>query len=138
VNSFLSLFEELDISFKDPPKPPNWAKNELFGAYLAGLIDGDGDVRITRPKYPQCVIRISSSKKQADLKEFIEKIMNCKVSINNHFRETKIGERTIKGRWSTLEFYVSSRNKEFIMKYVLPNIALEYKKNKILEYVNTI
>ena len=43
VTELIPIFEKMDIKFSDPPTPPNWVKTpDLFGPYLAGVIDGDG------------------------------------------------------------------------------------------------
>ena len=41
ITGLIEIFKDLDMIFKDPPKPPYWCSGgKLFGAYLAGLIDG--------------------------------------------------------------------------------------------------
>lgn len=137
INDYIELFRKFDIDFSDPPKPPIWcSKNsELFGAYLAGIIDGDGDVRIKRPKYPQCGIRIHSGTKQTSLAKSIEKNLKCKVSITKRYREVKYKDRIIKGHWYEVEFYVSLKNINFVQKFILPYIKLNYKADKIRNYI---
>jgi len=132
VKKLLNLFKSLDIKFSDPPIPPYWLikNSNLFGAYLAGLIDGDGDVRIKRQKYPQCVIRISSHKPQFELAEEIRKILKCKVSVS---KRTKF----IRKKWYTLEFYVSKKNYSFVQRFVIPFIELFYKADKLLNFINS-
>jgi len=127
VNSLIKEFERLDINFGDPPTPPFWVKEneKLFGAYLAGIIDGDGNVRIKRKKYPQCAVRITSSEKQIDLKSTIEKILRCKVNITKDENAYD------------LEFYVSPKNYKIIKENVLPYITLKYKKDKLNSYINS-
>ena len=132
VKKLLNLFKSLDIKFSDPPIPPNWIikDSNLFGSYLAGLIDGDGDVRIKRPKHPQCVIRISSYKPQFELAEKIRKMLKCKVSISKRIK-------FIRHKWYSLEFYVSKKNYAFIQKFVIPFIKLSYKADKIQNFINS-
>jgi hypothetical protein len=79
--NLLHLFKSLDIDFNDPPKPPSWIIEEekYFGAYLAGIIDGDGNVEVKRPQYPQCMIRIYSSCKQEELIKSIKDHLTCSV-----------------------------------------------------------
>jgi len=136
VRNLLNKFKELDMSFKDPPKPPEWVKHkiEFFGPYLAGLIDSDGDVRIKRPKYPQCAIRITSGHRQKNLEISIEKNFNCGASITE--------ERCFNKKWkiwnhgSRLEFLISSKNFKKFKRFVLPYIMVPRKKIKIENYIN--
>ena len=138
VKRLLLLFDRLDIRFSDPPTPPSWVlkNHSFFGAYLAGVIDGDGDIRIKRPKYPQCVIRITSGASQNELKEAIKRILKCSVSITENQREVYYvkEKRIIKGKSFRLEFLVSKKNINFIIKYVLPFLSLSYKREKILNF----
>jgi len=135
VKTLLNEFKELDIDFKDPPKPPQWIKNRIdfFGPYLAGLIDADGDVRIKRPKYPQCAIRITSGHPQKYLKEFVEKNLNCCASITE--------EKSFNKQWImwnhgfSLEFLVSSKNFDNIKQYILQYIQRPRKKLIIERYL---
>jgi len=137
VKRLLPQFENLDISFKDPPKPPNLCINnpELFGAYLAGIIDGDGSIRIKRKKYPQCMIKITSGKSQNELAEFIRRFLTCAVSITFFEEERILNERVIHGKWYELEFLTSSKNYKFIKMHVLPNLTIPHKKERLKEYI---
>lgn len=125
------------VNFGDPPEPPVFlikkSKN-LFGAYLAGVIDGDGDVRIKRKNYPQCVVRISSGKPQTSLKNAIENTLCCKVLITN--RQKNRGGKLWKN-WYCLEFYVSRKNSGFIKNYLLPKIISEHKAKKLDKFLNS-
>ena len=78
IAKLIEDFKKLEITFGDPPLPPKWTlfDNKYFGAYLAGLIDGDGDIRIKRKKYPQCVIRIAGGHKQIELANKIKEILD--------------------------------------------------------------
>ena len=135
VKKLLDIFQNLDIDFSDPPTPCEWMKNpEFFGPYLAGVIDGDGNVRIKRPKYPQCVIRIGSGSEQTELAESIREILNCSVSITPQERDSVLNERKIHGRWFDLEFYVSSKNFKFIQRCVLPHMTIHHKIEKLKLY----
>ena len=133
VENKISVIKGID--FNDPPKPPEISKlnNKIFGAYLAGVIDGDGDVRIKRKNYPQCVIRITSGKSQEELKNSIEMLLNCKVSITRRqrFREGKQWKK-----WYALEFYVSYKNSNFIEKYILPYLLSKHKSGKLKTFLN--
>lgn len=127
----------LGIRPGDPPEPPIWVLNDmgLFGSYLAGVIDGDGDVRVKRKKYPQCVIRISSGSKPETLSNLIREKMGCYVG-NTLRRGTKnIGSRDIEGSWWETEFYVSEKNSDFILKSVVPEIRIGYKREKIRKFI---
>jgi len=137
VKKIMSSIRSLNITFGDPPKPPTWAltKNQYFGAYLAGLIDGDGDVRVKRKKYPQCVIRINSGKKQEKLKNCIEKIIKCSASTKQRYKEKILDGRKICGSFYELEFYVSSKNYKFVKNFITPNLQLIYKKEKIMNFI---
>ncbi len=131
VKNFLKDFEKLNIIFGDPPFPPKWTlKNKkFFGAYLAGLIDGDGDVRIKRKKYPVCVIRITSGSLQAKLAKAIIHALRCAVSVTPKYREVKFKNYLIKGHFSQLEFLISKKNSVFIKNYILPQIQIKHKSN---------
>ena len=139
VKKLQHLFKELDICFSDPPIPPRWCiKNEnFFGAYLAGVIDGDGDIRIKRKKYPQCVIRIVSGSKQTNLAENIKRLLKCSVSITKRYRVSFFHQekRLISGVSFSLEFLTSSKNFTFIKNYILPRINLLRKSSKLKDYI---
>ena len=131
----MNIFSDLNINFKDPPKPPNWINDNIkfFGPYLAGVIDSDGSVCIKRPKYPQCKIKIISGHPQYNLKESIEKNLKCKVAIED---SGKIMQYT--GKWYPgfdLVFLVSSKNLKIIKEYVLPFITIPRKRNIIKRYI---
>ena len=136
-NRLLEEFEEKELNFKDPPEPPKWILNnsELFGAYLAGIIDGDGNIEITRPKYPQCKVRIYSSKQQIALSKAIEDKLKCKTNCLFFQRESKIENRNIFGSWWTLYFNISPKNFKFVSNYILNEIAIKRKGNKIKEFL---
>ena len=137
VSKLLNIFSQLKIDFSDPPKPPNWLINDnaLFGAYLSGVIDGDGNIRIKRPKYPQCIIRISSGKPQILLQRYIKKKYGCSCTINKQYRETVLNKKIIKGTCYNLEFLVSSKNYQFINNFTLPWIQLPRKRKRLEKYI---
>lgn len=139
VKKFLEKFKELEIDFSDPPKPPKWClKNQkLFGAYLAGIIDGDGDVRIGRKKYPFCAVRITSGKEQKELRTNIKEILNC--GCNHNFRQQKsiIEGRKIEGSWHIVEFYISSKNYKFAEEHLLPEISIPHKRERIVNFIES-
>ena len=140
VKQLLFIFDELDIKFGDPPKPPIWCleKLELFGAYLAGVIDGDGCIVIKRPKYPQCVIRITSGSKQTILADAIKQILKCSVFQKGFYQKkfVKSWGRIVEGEWCILEFCVSKKTAEFISDFVIPHLQLIYKKEKLEDFID--
>lgn len=139
VNSILHVFENFSIKFGDPPTPPAWMKTNIsfFGPYLAGVIDGDGDIRIRRPKYPQLAIRITSGKHPGVLTDSIRSILNCGVSISRQERYSVLQGRHIHGKCHVLEFVVSHKNIELFKKFVLPHILIPHKKSRIEQFMNS-
>ncbi len=139
VTSLLELFDLLDIKFGDPPRPHKWVVSEyrFFGAYLAGIIDGDGTVTIRKSKYPQCSIKISSGEKQLELVDDIRKLLKCSVWIISREGRHMLGDRIFDSQWVDLEFLVSSKTYQFFEKFVLPFIQLGYKKSKIESYISS-
>ena len=135
-NRFITNFETLQIDFKQVT-PPDWIleRGELFGAYLAGVIDGDGDTRISRPKYPQCYIRVYSGHMIDKFINSIKTLLDCGVFIEKRVRIRKIGNHSFFSRCFTIEFRVSSKNLDFFKKYVVDNIAIDYKKKIISNYI---
>ena len=135
------LFKSLDINFQDPPKPPSWVKEKinLFGSYLAGIIDGDGDVRIKRRKYPQYMVRITSGSEQTDLTVNIEKFLRCSTTITKRTRKSFYAKenRYIHGTSYSLEFLISSKNIEFVKRFILPYINLSRKHNRIKNFIDS-
>jgi len=139
VNTLLDTFKFFDIKFGNPPRPPKWMSQNLqfFGAYLAGLIDGDGDIRVKRKRYPQCVIRISSGKKQTELSNIIRKLINCSVSITRIEKDKILYGRKIHGICFSLEFYVSSKNYKFAKRFIIPHLTLKHKQEKLQKYIDS-
>lgn len=138
MKSSMKLLRTLGIIISPVYLPPIWTVQEpkYFGAYLAGLIDGDGDIRVKRPKYPQCVIRITSGLVQDFLQKQLESSLDIKI-----LQTRRCGKKFIKGkfydtRWVTLEFYVSKRVHHFLLKYVIPQMVMFYKKEKLLQFID--
>lgn len=131
VNNLLRIFEDADINFGDPPIPSHWImKNDgFFGAYLAGVIDGDGNADIKRPKYPQLLIRITSGKSQTFLAKAIKQKLNCSVNIYHRVADKILRNQKIHGEWFELHFLVSSKNYKFVKRYVLPHVEISHKKD---------
>jgi len=132
INKLLPAFSEIGIDKKSIPK---WISSDfkMFCAYLAGVIDGDGDVCIKRPKYPQCRIRITSGKRLEILRELVMKHMGCSLWIEKVYIESFIGipPRRISGYGFRHCFYVSSKNIENIKRFVYPNIQIEHKRKSL-------
>ncbi|MBI2547703.1 MAG: hypothetical protein HYW23_04700 [Candidatus Aenigmarchaeota archaeon] len=129
----LKIFEKSDIKFGDPPKPPIWCTktDKLFGAYLAGLIDGDGSVFIVK-RYGDagydCRTQITSGSAQIELKSMLEKILGCSVRVWKC-------HPIIWQKGYHLDFLISSKTIEFIQKYVLPWIQISRKRQVIEKFV---
>jgi len=138
VSRLLKYFSNMQLDFSDPPKPPKWIANDvrLFGAYIAGIIDGDGSVKVKRPQYPQCLVKISSGSPQNELKDTIEYLFNCRCSIMKQYREVMLNGNLIKGTCYNLEFCVSNKNIEIFQKYVLPWIQIPRKRDKITSFLS--
>ncbi|MCD4760171.1 hypothetical protein K8R33_04765 [archaeon] len=137
IKRFLDKIKKVSIDFSDPPKPPSWCiRNiEFFGAYMAGVIDGDGDVRVTRPQYPQCAVRITSGKEQKDLRVAIINMLGCGCSYRSITKESQIDGRNFIGTGHVIEFYISPKNFKFTEKFILPEMTIPYKRNMIKEYI---
>jgi len=138
VSNLIDLFQKIDIKFKDPPIPPDWClKTEsFFGAYLAGLIDGDGNVKIRRSKYPVCVVTISSGVKQIELCKAIKNKLKCGASVSKEIKKGYLDGRLIEGVGYRLEFLVSYKNIKFFKLFIVPYIQLERKKSKLENFIN--
>lgn len=136
VEKCARTFNRLKITFSDPPNPPNWiiANPKLFGAYIAGLIDSDGNVCIKRKKYPQCRVKIISGSPQENLRNAIEKNLNCKVSLENVGRIVEEWG----GRWYpgfNLVFLISKKNWYVTRNNILPFISIPRKRAIIEIYL---
>lgn len=138
VKRLLKNFDLLGIKFGDPPKPTSWISDNtyFFGPYLAGVIDGDGDVRIKRQRYPQCVVRITSGSEPRDLMSSIENVLSCKVSSTERSGVRYLNGRRIEGKWWETEFYVSKKNRDFLLTNVLPHLAIKHKSDKIRDFID--
>jgi hypothetical protein len=135
AKKIVDFFRKHEVQNKYPPIPPQWISEDIkyFGSYLAGIIDSDGDVTTKRPKYPQCLVRITSGAPQKELKGMIIKYLNCGSSIvkSDTFAK-KWNVRVIS--WKT-QFYISSKNFDLIEKYLLPYLAIERKREKVKKYI---
>ena len=137
VKEYLDEFNKMDFHFKDISKIPSWITENLeyFGAYVAGIIDGDGHILIRRPACPQCLVSITSGIKPEELKKIVMHKFNCSVNITTEEGISFISGREIVGHWHTLEFYISSKNSNLIEKYILPWIIMPHKKEKIERFL---
>jgi hypothetical protein len=100
---------------------------ELFGAYLAGLIDGDGHIKIKHikgRKMPQCLIRIAEDHPLQNVQNLLTKFFNCKTHFVKH--KTSNCVETC--------FLVSRINKDLFYKYVYPHLTLEHKIMRLDEF----
>ncbi|MFH0875653.1 MAG: hypothetical protein V1859_06970 [archaeon] len=136
-NRLIPFFNQLNILFSEPLTPPTWIvpSKRLFGAYLAGVIDGDGDIRITRPKYPQCYIRITSKLKSSELLKVLSEFLSCSVKCNYHQKLNIFEGRQFIGKTYITEFRVSKKNFEFFKKFVYPHIVILHKKEKLRNFM---
>jgi hypothetical protein len=137
ATKYLKYFKKLDIKFGDPPEPPSWIvqNSNFFGSYLAGVLDGDGCITITKSPYRRCLIRIISGEEQTILAKCIENILNCSTYFS-HRKATKFfHNRKIRGSWVELGFTVSLKNYEFIKKFLLCNLAIVHKKEKLTNFI---
>ena len=80
IASLLETFARLKI---DKTKLAPWIKNSrrFFCAYLAGVIDGDGDITIKRPQYPQCQVRITAGEELPELMNLIRQHLKCACNL---------------------------------------------------------
>lgn len=137
IKKYWKLFQGMNIIFGDPPVPPEWIKlrEPYFGAYLAGVIDGDGSVLIRRPKYPQLVIRICSGGYPEDLASLIKEVFKCGVNVTKHEADRIIEGRVIHGKWYILEFVVSSKCIASFEESVLPYLSISHKREKAEQFI---
>lgn len=141
VKSLLQTFKSLDINLSSNFFiPPKWTlrEPEFFGSYLAGLIDGDGNVVVKRPQYPQCAVTISSGSWQNFLVEAIKKIVGCSVNQSRSYRIcfSKTLGRSIAGTSYRLQFLVSFKNAKFLSDFVVPYLQLIYKRDVLQDFIN--
>lgn len=129
IASEINNLYKLGLSLKNHPNPPNWISEDilLFGAYLAGVIDGDGSIKSKHNKdrtIPQCSVGIYSRSPQYELKEAIIKNLNCRANI------------LFESHCYGLHFYISKhKNLEIVSKYLLPHINITHKKERIINKI---
>jgi hypothetical protein len=128
INSDLGVFERL--GFLSPKShTPQWiSKNEeIFFSYLAGMIDGDGNICIKRPSYPQCRVTITSEFMLPELKSNIEKFLRCKV---NYYKYKNRNAYNI-------DFYISPRNAKITKDKLYPNLAINHKRKTLSKFLES-
>jgi hypothetical protein len=127
VNELLPLLSALGVDKHSLPKSLVTNKR-LFCAYLAGLVDGDGDIRIKRPAYPQCEIRITSGKASQKLRRLISRHLTCSARIEKVYVNSIIGGRPLTGTGYKHSFYLSSKNLPDFIKLVYPHVQIKHKR----------
>ena len=144
VKSILHIFERLGIRFGDPPKPPEWCLDDpaLFGAYFAGVLDGDGCIWLTKPKDYKglvCRAKVTSGSPQIDLQKAIKKFLNCQTRMIKVHTDGYIRGSKIIGDGYNLEFIISSKNHIFAKEFILPYLTISHKYQRLnmyIEYIN--
>lgn len=115
-----------------------WIKSNqrFFCAYLAGVIDGDGDISIKRPQYPQCRVRITAGKELSELMQLIRQHLKCACSLERIIVSThNLPRAKIKfGVGYQHCFYLSWKNMGVFKKFVLPHIQIKHKRRKLLDF----
>ena len=136
INSLLPIFDKLEISKKHIP---SWIKKDrsLFCSYLAGVIDGDGNIVIKRKSSPQCIVRITSHSPNPVLLELIKRYLYCIPWIEKQVLNYKglNGIRKNKGVAFRHCFCISRKNFRTFKKFVLPFIKIRHKKEKIIKFL---
>ena len=117
-----------DFGFLSPKsQTPAWiSKDEsVFFAYLAGMIDGDGNVCIKRPSYPQCRITITSEFMLPELKSYIERFLKCRVFYYKYKKRNAYN----------IDFYISSKNAKIARDKLYPNLAIKHKRKILNDFM---
>lgn len=142
VTRLLKLFEKLEIKFGDPPVPPKWIleNQNYFGAYLAGVIDGDGCVYFNKGlNRIQNRIQITSGHMPIQLANAIRQKLNCGVSIQDGKERTfHLNGRYFNGKSFDLVFNVSGKNVEFMKRYVLNYVQILHKRERLEQFVKSL
>jgi len=135
VANLRDVFARLKI---DKKKLAPWIKNNrrFFCAYLAGVIDGDGDISIKRPQYPQCQVRITAGEELPVLMRLICQYLRCSCGLQTALVSTHSLPRA-KAKFGVAYrhcFYLSKKNMKIMKKFVLPHIQIRHKKQKLLDF----
>jgi len=135
IASLRDIFARLEI---DKNKLAPWIKNSqrFFCAYLAGVIDGDGDISIRRPQYPQCRVRITAGEDLPELMGLVRQHLKCAGNIYRAMVSTySLPRAKVKFGVSHQHcFYLSPKNMKVFWKFVLPYIQIKHKRKKLLEF----
>jgi len=133
VNTILPKLKRLNIQKNKIPKTIITNKKH-FCAYLAGLIDGDGDICIKRPLYPQCAVRITSEKPLRKLCQLIKYHLACSARIEKVHVNSIIEGRRIVGAGYKNAFYLSSKNLSAFSRFVYPHIQIKHKRKTLQKF----
>jgi hypothetical protein len=108
---------------------PAWVTRTpmVFGAFLAGLIDGDGTICVRRPAYPQLTVSIFRGRRSKVLVRAIHRWFRTPVQIES--RKNHLG------RSCAMRFYLSTKNIKFFLDAVYPYLAVEKKRAAVQKYV---
>ncbi|MFH1447903.1 MAG: hypothetical protein ABIG39_03495 [Candidatus Micrarchaeota archaeon] len=135
IGNLKDSFTRLKID-KEKLAPRIKENQRFFCAYLAGVIDGDGDISLKRPKYPQCRIRITAGEELPGLMELIRRHLKCSCGLEKAIVSTHSLPRPKKkfGVGYRHCFYVSQKNRKLFKKFVLPHINIKHKRRKLLDF----
>lgn len=102
--------------------------SSLFGAYIAGMIDGDGYVKYKKRlgQIYACEIRISAGKPLTKLATLIRNHLQCGCNIQMDINERGIG--------FSVCFLISRKNAKFIREYILPYLRIPYKIDRTQKF----
>jgi len=125
INKLWDIFQKWNTSI-----PEEITTNAcLFGAYMAGLIDGDGYVQIKNNikdrRVPQCVIKISSNEPLVQVRNLIRTHVGCEV----YFEPDK------RSKCIDTCFYISKKSIDFAREHILPNLAMPYKIQAVKKFI---
>lgn len=72
VKNLMEQFRSFDIKTFKQVTAPDWINSNInyFGAFLAGVIDGDGNITITRKSYPMCSVLYTLKNIYQNLRNF--------------------------------------------------------------------
>jgi len=132
------LSEKFAILEIDKKKMASWVENNqrFFCAYLAGVIDGDGDISIKRPQYPQCRVRITAGEELRGLMKLIRRHLKCSCNLERTTISTYSLPRAKKKIGVAYRhcFFMSPKNMKVFKKFILPYIQVKHKKQKLLAF----
>lgn len=130
INRVWHIFQHWD-NYNLPDNIKNSKK--LFGAYLAGIIDGDGTVKIKHNKdrvIPQYVVKIASDCPLQEIKFLIGRYLTCSVYFEYDHNKKGNGVNTC--------FYLSKKNVDSVKHIVYPHIELLHKKERLEKYFRLV